>query len=48
MVAADGDGDSYAEFKKIYKNETSWAVLAKITDESGENVERFGFPVCPR
>ncbi len=46
--AADGDGDSYAELKKIYKNETSWAVLAKISDESAETVERFSFPNCSR
>lgn len=44
--AANGDGDSWAELKGIYKNPKSWAVLASITDEGGERTERFSFPNC--
>lgn len=44
--AADGDGDSYATLKAIYKNLRSWAVLVEISDESGIKVERFAFPNC--
>ncbi len=46
VAAADGDGDSYAQVKGIYKNPRSWAVLAEITDESGRHVERFSFANC--
>ena len=44
--SANGDGDSWAELKAIYKNSLSWVVLAEITDESGKGVERYSFPNC--
>lgn len=48
VVAADGDGDSWADLKTIRKNRQSWTVSAEITDEGGNRTETYRFPICEK
>jgi|GEM_PF-3307966 len=47
VYAADGDGDSWAELESMKSNTAGEVeVIAKITDESGENEEAYTFKPC--
>lgn len=47
VSAADGDGDSWAELISIRSNtKKEIRVIAKITDEGGENIEYYTFRPC--
>ncbi len=47
VLAADGDGDSWAELKSIKTDKAGVIeVIALITDESGEKEESYSFSPC--